>query len=73
MEKKKIRTVVGQVSALRVEPELFGPDNLIDGEKGQFSIWITDDQRRIPISARIKTDYGTFDIKLKRVIYNPPS
>jgi len=73
VEKKKLKTVVGHVSALRVEPDLFGPGNLIDGEKGDFSLWITDDHRRIPISARVKTDYGTFEIKLKRVVYNPPA
>jgi hypothetical protein len=44
---------------------------LIDKEKGEFSIWFTDDARRIPVGGRIKTDYGTFDIKLKRVITSP--
>jgi hypothetical protein len=43
---------------------------LIDDEKGEFSIWITDDARHIPVGGRVKTDYGTFDIKLKRIV-NP--
>ena len=68
VEKKKMKTVLGKVNALRLEPELFGPDRLIDEEKGEFSLWVTDDVRHIPVSARIKTDYGTFDIKLKRVV-----
>ena len=29
---------------------------------------ITDDARHIPVAGRVKTDYGTFDIKLKRII-----
>jgi len=33
-------------------------------------LWITDDGRHIPVTAKIKTDYGTFDIKLKRAVYN---
>jgi uncharacterized protein DUF3108 len=70
LEKKKLKTVLGKVNAFRVEPDLFGPDSLIDHEKGQFILWITDDGRHIPVSARIKTDYGTFDIKLKRAVYN---
>ena len=70
LEKKKMRTVLGKVTAFRVEPDLFGPDSLIDDEKGQFTLWITDDDRHIPVTARIKTDYGTFDIKLKRAVYN---
>jgi len=70
LEKKKLKTVLGRVMAFRVEPDLFGPDSLIDGEKGQFTLWITEDDRHIPVTARIKTDYGTFDIKLKRAVYN---
>jgi len=70
LEKKKMKTVLGRVTAFRVEPDLFGPNSLIDDEKGQFTLWITDDDRHIPVTARIKTDYGTFDIKLKRAVYN---
>ena len=70
LEKKKMKTVLGRVTAFRVEPDLFGPDSLIDDEKGQFTLWITEDDRHIPVTARIKTDYGTFDIKLKRAVYN---
>lgn len=71
VEKKRMKTVVGRVNVLRVVPELFGPGRLIDDEKGEFSIWITDDARHIPVAGRIKTDYGTFDIKLKRIITTP--
>ena len=71
VEKKRMKTVLGRVDVLRVTPELFGPDRLIDAEKGEFSIWITDDARHIPVLGRVKTDYGTFDIKLKRIITNP--
>jgi hypothetical protein len=70
LERKKMKTVLGRVHTFRVEPDLFGPENLIDDEQGQFTMWITDDARHVPVSARIKTDYGTFDIKLKRAIYN---
>jgi hypothetical protein len=70
VEKKKMKTILGRVDVLRVNPELFGPGRLIDDEKGEFSIWITDDARHIPVGGRVKTDYGTFDIKLKRIV-NP--
>jgi hypothetical protein len=72
VEKKRMKTVLGRVDVLRVVPELFGPERLIDEEKGEFSIWVTADARHIPIGGRVKTDYGTFDIKLKRVITDPP-
>ena len=73
VEKKSMKTVLGKVKVVLVEPQLFGPGNLLENEAGQFSIWITDDDRRIPVSAKIKTDYGTFDVKLKRVVNNPPA
>jgi hypothetical protein len=71
-EKKRMKTVLGRVDVFRVNPELFGPGRLIEEEKGEFSIWVTADARHIPIGGRIKTDYGTFDIKLKKVINDSP-
>jgi Protein of unknown function (DUF3108) len=73
VEKKRMKTILGRVNVLRVNPELFGPERLIDNEKGEFSIWITDDAQHIPVGGRVKTDYGTFDIKLKRIVHNPPA
>jgi hypothetical protein len=73
LEKKRMKTVLGRVDALRVRAELFGPERLIDEEKGEFSIWFTDDARHIPVGGHVKTDYGTFDIKLKRLITSPPA
>lgn len=72
VEKKRMKTILGRVDVLRVNPELFGPERLIDDEQGEFSIWITDDAQHIPVGGRVNTDYGTFDIKLKRIITNPP-
>lgn len=70
VERKKMKTLLGKVNAVRVEADLFGPDRMIDHE-GEFSIWFTDDARRIPVSARVKNEFGTFDIKLKKVVRNP--
>jgi hypothetical protein len=72
-EKKKINTLLGRVEALRVSAELFGPDRLIDKEKGEFSMWVTADARHLPMGGHVKTEYGTFDIKLKRVITSAPA
>jgi hypothetical protein len=67
VEKKRKNTVLGKVETLRVDPQVFGPDRMLSGD-GQFSIWLTSDSRRIPVSARIKLKYGTFDITLRKVI-----
>ena len=71
IEKKRKKTVLGRVETFLVEPEVFGSDRMLSGE-GKFSIWITNDARRIPVSARIKMKYGTFDITLRKVIRNQP-
>ena len=73
LERKRMRTVLGRVDAFRVNAELFGPERLIDDEKGEFSIWFTADARHVPVGGRVKTDYGVFDIKLKRVITGRPA
>jgi hypothetical protein len=59
-----MKTVLGQVWTLKVEPEVFGEGHLLRG-KGTMSLWYTDDERRIPVKARINNDLGTLDIKLK--------
>jgi uncharacterized protein DUF3108 len=69
LEKKRLKTVLGRVDAFRLDPDVYGPNRMIAGE-GQFTIWLTSDSRRIPVSARVKTRYGTFDITLRKVIEN---
>jgi hypothetical protein len=71
-EEKEIDTVLGKVKAMRVEPALFGDTSLVRA-RGQLSIWITEDDRHLPVRAQLKVDLGTFDIKLKRVTYPPPN
>jgi hypothetical protein len=68
MERKKIKTVLGRVNAIRVEPAIFGDDRVVRS-RGTLSIWVTEDARRLPVKAQIKVPVGTFDINLKRVNY----
>lgn len=69
VERKQLKTVLGRVSAVRIEPALFGENGLVRS-RGSLSIWITEDSRRLPVKAQLKVDLGTFDITLKRVSYN---
>lgn len=69
VERKQLKTVLGRVSAVRIEPALFGENGLVRS-RGSLSIWITEDSRRIPVKAQLKVELGTFDIKLKRVSYS---
>jgi hypothetical protein len=68
VEKKRMNTIFGRVPVFRVNAELFGAGRLIDKEKGEFSMFVTDDARHVPVGGRVKTDYGTFDIRLKRLV-----
>jgi len=63
---KRMKTIVGRVQAVRVDLEIFGPERLVD-RKGEMTLWITDDARRLPVRARVNTDIGTLDINLKKV------
>jgi hypothetical protein len=64
--RKRMKTIVGRVQAVRVDIEIFGAERLVD-RKGEMTLWITDDSRRLPVRARINTDIGTLDINLKKV------
>jgi hypothetical protein len=65
-EKKVMKTVLGEVETVRVEPELFGEGRLVQG-KGQITIWFTTDARHVPVRAQIKHELGTLDISLKKI------
>ena len=69
-EKKVIKTVLGEVETIRVEPELFGEGRLVRG-KGQITIWFTTDARHIAVRAQIKHELGTLDINLKSFSNGP--
>lgn len=60
------KTVLGKVMCWRVEPEVFGDDRMIQ-QKGDMTIWITDDARRIPVRSKIGTKLGKIEIKLRKV------
>ncbi len=66
-KRERQNSLLGQVWCLRVEPELFGPNRLIE-RKGKMVIWMTDDANHTPIRAKIDTEYGNVEIKLKSVI-----
>jgi Protein of unknown function (DUF3108) len=66
VEKKRMKTALGRVNVVRVDPELLGQRGMVNA-KGQFSIWLTDDRRHIPVLAQLKSEFGTFDITLKKV------
>jgi hypothetical protein len=63
--REKINSVIGKVWCFRIEPEIFGPKHLIEDD-GQMIIWMTDDERRLPVKSQIKTSFGKIEVKLKK-------
>lgn len=66
---KRINSAIGRVNTIAVEPAIFDGDREVR-PRGALSIWFTDDARRLPVKAQIKSALGTIDIKLKRVTYS---
>lgn len=62
--REKQKTVLGTVMCFRVEPEIFGPNRMIERE-GSMQIWITDDARRLPVRSVVNTNIGKIDIRLR--------
>jgi hypothetical protein len=71
-EKKKMKSVLGKVEVVRVDVELFGPGRPVEEGKGKMSIWVTSDERHVPIKARLSHDIGTLDITLKSIQRDEP-
>lgn len=71
-EDKPHKTALGKVRVLRLEIELFGNDRPVEGD-GKMLLWITNDARRIPVRARMSSDIGQLDIKLKKFSNNSVS
>lgn len=60
------KTEIGRMMCFRVEPQVFGPGRLIEGD-GSMIIWITDDARRIPVRSRVNASVGKIEIKIQSV------
>jgi len=71
-EKKKMKSVLGKVSVVRIDVDLFGPGRPVEDGKGKMSIWVTNDERRVPVKARLSHDIGTLDITLKSIQRDEP-
>lgn len=65
---KKMRTAVGRVNTVRIEPAIFEGHREVR-PRGTLAIWMTDDARHIPVKAQVKAPIGNVDINLKRITY----
>jgi len=68
VERKKFNTALGKVSALHLEAGLFGNNAMVQ-RSGEFSLWLSDDVRHVPLKAQLKGEFGTFEITLKNATH----
>ena len=63
--REKIRVPAGAFSCLVVEPVIQGEG--IFSQKGKLTIWLTDDERRIPVLMKSKVLVGSIDCRLRSI------
>ncbi|HYE13157.1 MAG TPA: DUF3108 domain-containing protein [Pyrinomonadaceae bacterium] len=63
-EKKAMKSVLGKVPVVRIEVDLFGEGRPVEG-KGKMNIWVTNDERHVPVKARLSHDMGQLDLTLR--------
>ena len=67
LRREEMKTILGKVNCLVVEPVLRSAG--LFEHKGRMFIWLTDDQRKIPVLLKSKVVVGSFKAVLKE--YNP--
>ncbi|MFN7949060.1 MAG: DUF3108 domain-containing protein [Blastocatellia bacterium] len=60
---EKLKTDLGKFKTIRIEPKLFGQGKFIS-RPGEMTMWLTDDDRRIPVKVVAKTSTGTVTASL---------
>ena len=64
--RERQKSILGRQWCWKAEPMIFGKGRFIE-QKGSLAIWITDDERRIPVRAKLGTKYGPIEIKLRKI------
>ncbi len=61
----QVRVPAGKFTCLRVQPFITG-DAIFQVKEGKMLIWLTDDDRRVPVLIRSKVAVGAFDAELTK-------
>ena len=61
-----------KIMAIRIEPKVFGPGRYFARRQGDFQLWMTDDERRLPLKLVAKTTQGTISANLINYLEQPP-
>ncbi len=64
--REKVEVPAGKFRCVVVEPVLRGEG--LFNQKGKLTIWLTDDERRIPVLMKSKVLVGSIDCRLKKIV-----
>jgi Protein of unknown function (DUF3108) len=65
VKKEKLNTILGEVNTIQVRP-IMKSEGIFD-RKGAIDIWLTDDERRIPVKMKTKIKIGSITATLVKV------
>lgn len=65
-KRQEVKTAAGKFNTIQVNAKVF--DGRYVKRSGEMLVWVTDDARRIPVRARIKTSGSTITVDLKRML-----
>jgi hypothetical protein len=60
---QKIRVPAGSFECIKITPQVVG-DAIFKAKDGRMSIWLTNDERKMPVLIRSKVAVGSFDAEL---------
>ncbi len=66
MEIETLDTDIGEIECFRLEPISSFPVSKVFREGGKMAVWITTDDRRIPVRFDVKTSVGNASIRLEK-------
>jgi hypothetical protein len=64
-KREEVKVEAGKFKAIRLNAKVF--DGRYIKRSGEMFIWVSDDDKRIPVKAKIKTSGATITIELKRI------
>jgi hypothetical protein len=65
-EREEVSTPLGKFKTIRHEVHMF--NNVLINKKARLLVWLTDDERRLPVQIRVRMQFliGTIDLKLEK-------
>jgi hypothetical protein len=65
-EREEVTTPLGKFKTVRHEVHMF--NNVLINKKARLFVWITDDERRLPVQIRVRMQFliGTIELKLEK-------